>query len=302
MKKVKVVFFGFVILSALIIACNQKAKNTDSIVKGTTTIYVDETLTPIVEDQVAVFESEYDAKLKMVSQSEIETVNSLFNQKSAIAVLSRKLTNQELQVFDQKKITPRITGFATDAIAFITNKNNNDTLVALDNVIQFMQGKTVAGIKGLVFDNPNSSSVNYITKLAGLESLPENGVFSFKTNEEVIKYVASNDGIIGVVGINWIFQPSPVMVEVLENINVMSVKAINSNEYVSPSQENIALGKYPLARDLYIINCQGYEGLGMGFASFISGEKGQRIILKSGLVPVRIPGRNIRTRNQLETK
>ncbi len=300
MKKVKVVFFGFVILSALIIACNQKAKNTDSIVKGTTTIYVDETLTPIVEDQVAVFESEYDAKLKMVSQSEIETVNSLFNQKSAIAVLSRKLTNQELKVFDQKKITPRITGFATDAIAFITNKNNNDTLVALDNVIQFMQGKTVAGIKGLVFDNPNSSTVRYMNALAGIQAIPEKNVYSFKTNEEVIKYVAKTNGMIGIVGLNWLTQPSPAMQKFVDNVTVLSVKGLKSDAYYDPTQNNIAEGKYPLARDLYIVNCQGYSGLGMGFASFAAGDIGQRIILKSGLMPIKVPSRKLNIRKTVE--
>jgi phosphate transport system substrate-binding protein len=31
----------------------------------------------------------------------------------------------------------------------------------------------------------------------------------------------------------------------------------------------------------------------MGFASFVAGDIGQRIILKSGLLPVRMPGRNI---------
>jgi hypothetical protein len=36
-------------------------------------------------------------------------------------------------------------------------------------------------------------------------------------------------------------------------------------------QNNIAEGTYPLARDLYIINCQGYSGLGMGFPSFVAG-------------------------------
>jgi phosphate transport system substrate-binding protein len=31
----------------------------------------------------------------------------------------------------------------------------------------------------------------------------------------------------------------------------------------------------------------------MGFASFVAGDIGQRIILKSGLLPIRIPTRNI---------
>jgi phosphate transport system substrate-binding protein len=35
----------------------------------------------------------------------------------------------------------------------------------------------------------------------------------------------------------------------------------------------------------------------MGFASFITGEIGQRIILKSGLAPVRVPGRKINIKN-----
>jgi phosphate transport system substrate-binding protein len=78
----------------------------------------------------------------------------------------------------------------------------------------------------------------------------------------------------------------------LKNINVLSVK-VGKNDYFAPSQNNLAEGTYPLARDLYIINCQGYSGLGMGFASFVAGDIGQRIILKSGLLPIRTPGRKI---------
>jgi phosphate transport system substrate-binding protein len=85
-----------------------------------------------------------------------------------------------------------------------------------------------------------------------------------------------------------------------KNINVL-IKGLN-NIAILPSQNNIAEGTYPLARDLYIINCQGYSGLGMGFASFVAGDIGQRIILKSGLLPVRMPGRNIIIKIQLILK
>jgi phosphate transport system substrate-binding protein len=54
----------------------------------------------------------------------------------------------------------------------ISNKGNNDTLIALDDVVSFMRGKEIKGLKGLVFDNPNSSSVRYMNELAGLKSLP----------------------------------------------------------------------------------------------------------------------------------
>ena len=81
---------------------------------------------------------------------------------------------------------------------------------------------------------------------------------------------------------------------------MLSVLNTEDNKYYAPTQSNIATAQYPLARDLYIINCQGYSGLGMGFASFIAGEVGQRITLKSGLLPVKMPGRNIKIRKQIE--
>lgn len=298
MRKINNVFVLFFI-GFLFVMCNQQEKkntNKESILKGTATILVDETLTPIIEDQVAVFESKYDAKINIVSKSESEVVISLFKEKSGIAVLSRNLTIEENKIFEQKKITPKITKFATDAIALISNKAHKDTLIDLKNVIEFMQGKQNSSIKGLVFDNPNSSTVRYMNDLAGIKEIPQKGVFSFKTNQEVIKFVAQNEGMIGVVGVNWLSQPLPEMLKYVDMVNVLGVKSLSGGDYYMPSQNNIAEGKYPLARDLFIINGQGYTGLGMGFASFVAGDIGQRIILKSGLLPVRIPGRKIMIR------
>lgn len=298
-------YYSFILIGILFVMCNQKEQKTtngESILKGSITVFVDETLTPIVEDQAVIFESKYQAKIKLVSKSESETINSLFKEKSAVAILTRNLTIEENKFFEQKKITPKITKFATDAIAFISNKNNNDTLIALKNVIEFMQGKSNPFIKGLVFDNPNSSTVHYMNTLAGIKSIPENGVFSFKTNEEVIKFVAKNKGMIGVVGVNWLFQPMPEMQRYVDEVNILSVKSLSGASYYKPSQNNIAEGKYPLARDLYVINAQGYSGLGMGFASFVAGDIGQRIILKSGLLPVRIPGRRINIRKEINNQ
>ena len=286
----------------LFVMCNQKEQknaNKESILKGSATVLVDETLFPIMEDQVDVFESSYDAKIKLVSKSESEIVLSLLNGKSGIAVLTRDLTEEENKIFAQKKITPKITKFATDAIVFISNKSNNDTLIDLKEVVEFMQGKASSKIKGLVFDDPNSSTVRYLNTLAGIKSIPEKGVYSFKTNDEVIKFVSQNEGMIGVLGLNWLSQPMPEMQPFVDKVNVLSVKAVSGKNYYAPSQNNIAEAKYPLARDLYIINGQGYSGLGMGFASFVAGDIGQRIILKSGLMPVRVPGRKIIIRNEI---
>jgi len=282
----------------LLYACNSN-KSKETILTGSTSILVDETLLPIIEDQVVVFENQYNAKLKLIPESEKEAVLSFAKNKSGIIVLSRKLNKEENTIFKNKKIVPRETPFAIDAIALIKNKKSKDSLVDIADVVDFLKGNRTK-IKGLVFDNPNSSTMGYFSEVSGIKTLPENDVFSFKTNNEVIKYVAQNDGMIGVVGLNWLYQPKQEMTKFTDNITVLSIKDATSNQYVYPSQENIATRKYPLARVLYIINCQGYDGLGMGFSSFIAGEIGQRIVLKSGLAPMREPSRNIRIRNKIE--
>jgi phosphate transport system substrate-binding protein len=307
MKKLALIpyvfFLGFILV---FFACNQTNKqksNNETILKGSTSILVDETLLPIVGDQVEVFESLYaGSKIKLIAKSEAESVLALSKNTSKIAILSRKLNPEEEKVFESKKITPRTTVFAIDAIAFISNKRNKDTLIALQDVVDFMKGKSNATIKGMVFDNPNSSTVRYMNELSGLKEMPSKGIFSFKTNEEVIQFVSENDGMIGIVGVNWLMQPSLKMQPIVDKVNLISVKGIGKTAYYAPTQNNLAEGKYPLARDLYIVNCQGYSGLGMGFASFVAGDIGQRIILKSGLLPIKIPGRNIKTRKQLENK
>ena len=298
-----VLFLSFIVV---FFACNQTNKqksNNETILKGSTSILVDETLLPIIEDQVEVFESLYaGSKIKLIAKSEAESVLALSKDTSKIAILSRKLNPEEEKVFESKKITPRTTVFAIDAIAFISNKRNKDTLVALQDLVDFMKGELNSNIKGLVFDNPNSSTVRYMNELSGLKEIPSKGIFSFKTNEEVIQFVSENDGMIGILGVNWLMQPSLKMKPIVDKVNLISVKGIGKTAYYAPTQNNLAEGKYPLARDLYIINCQGYSGLGMGFASFIAGDIGQRIILKSGLLPIKMPGRNIKTRKQLENK
>ncbi len=289
-----------IFLFLFFISCNKSNKsNQETILTGKASLLVDETFRPIIEDQIEVFESRYDAKIILDAKSENEIIQSLINGTHSIAVLSRKLNSDEMKIFQNKKVIPRTTAIATDAIAFIASKNTKDTLVNLIDVIDFMKGKPKANIKGLVFDDPNSSTVRYMNNLAGITVTPQKDVFSFGTSNEVIKFVADNEGMIGIVGLNWLSQPYPDMQKYVDNVSVLSIKGLQDSSYYAPDQNNIAEGKYPLARELFIINCQGSSGLGMGFASFVAGDIGQRIILKSGLLPIRIPPRKLSIRKEI---
>jgi phosphate transport system substrate-binding protein len=290
----------FLVLITML-ACSKKEKSTaeESIVKGEITVYVDETLTPIVEDQVLIFESRYEnTKITIVSKSEAEVLNLLFEGKAKIAILARNLSKKEQQFFEQKKVFPRQTVFAKDAVAFISNKQSNDSLLDLTAVSNLMLEKPTT-INGLVFDNPNSSTVTALKDKLKISKLPSDNIFSNETNAQVIEFVAKNKGMVGVVGLNWLLQNQSEKYLAAGQMKVMAVKDIDKKTYVLPTQNNLAEGTYPLARSLYIINCQSYSGLGMGFASFIAGDVGQRIVLKSGLLPINMPVRKLNIRKEI---
>jgi phosphate transport system substrate-binding protein len=52
-------------------------------------------------------------------------------------------------------------------------------------------------------------------ELAGIEELPKEGFILF--NKDVVKFISENDGMIGVVGLNWLYQPSPDMKDLIKN-------------------------------------------------------------------------------------
>lgn len=306
MKSIRYFILAGLLIGGIVTSCKDNPSTgavEETMTAGKATFYVDNTIQPIAEDVIAVFSTMYDrANIIQVNKSESEIVKLLLEDEAGVAILPRKLTSEEEAHFRNRKVEPRITEFGIDAIAFITNKKAADTILKLEDVTALLQGKD-SKIKTLVFDNPNSGTVQELLKKAGVSKLPSAHIHAVSDNEEVIKYVHDNDGAIGVIGINWIVQSPPQLSKYVENIQVLSVNNVKNDGaakvFYKPNQSNIATGSYPLTRRLYVLNYQGKQGLGMGFANFISAPDGQRIILKSGLMPVNIPNRELEVRNKL---
>ncbi len=296
MRKIRNILLAGLLI--VLFSCQNNAGSVQqSYTSGYEQILVDESFAPIIEDQEYLFESTYaNAKLDLVLKSENELLNLFLSDSIQVAVLSRLLTPLEKKHFENKKITIRINRFAIDGIALITKKPSKDSTVMVWDIINVLKGSGSA-IKGLVFDNANSSTVRYFKELAGVKELPANGVYALKSNAEVIRYVHENPGTIGVVGVNWMVQPPTELEKIVGDLKILGVKNLDgqagSDAFYKPTQNDIALGLYPLTRSLYVVNCEGGAGLGTGFASFIAGERGQRIVLKSGLLPDSIPSREI---------
>jgi len=289
--------------TALLVGCKDEKTGsitnpTETMLAGKTTFQVDNTIQPIVEDVLAVFGSIYTkANITQINRSESDIVNALLRDSASVVILTRQLTESEEAHFLNMKIKPRVTPFAKDALALIVSKSSTDSIVNLEEVYKVMRGKASTSVKQLVFDKPSSSTVRYIMQQAGVKQLPITGVYSLKSTEEVIKFVHDNTGAIGVIGVNWLVQPPQEVGKYVENIKVLGVNNTNdvkgAKKYYKPSQSDIATGLYPLTRTLYVLNYEGRDGLGTGFANYVSAPDGQRIILKSGLLPVTIPPREI---------
>lgn len=302
MKHTYKIFFISVLAVAAFFSCKTDKKGkqeiTETLTAGKTTIMVDNTIQPVAEDVIAVFHSVYDrAHITQVNATETDLVNALLKDSVSVVVMPRLLTEEESTYFKQRAIEPHITQFASDAIAFITNKTAKDTVVNLEEVLNVLKGQSSDKVHKLIFDNPNSSTVQYLLKLAGVKKVPTQNVYSLKTNDEVIRYVHDTPGAIGIVGVNWLSQPTQKMAKYVSDITVLAVDNVKidkgAKKYYRPTQSNIATGSYPLTRKLYVLNYSNRDGLGMGFATYIGAFEGQRIILKSGLLPVEMPSREV---------
>lgn len=286
----------------------------DTPTSGNINISVDESFQPIIESEVNTFEGIYKyANIDAAYKPEGQVVQDLLNDSTKIAVLSRELTPAEKEVFDKKKLIPRVTKIAIDAVALITNRENKDTLLTLDEVKRIFNGQVKTwkeldedsdlGNITIVFDNNNSSTARYVRdSLITGNKLPEN-TFASNSHKALIDYVAENKNAVGVIGVNWIsdFDDSTA-VGFLRKINVLGISEeaapVTTESYYQPYQAYIAQQAYPLRRFLYIIGTEGRAGLGTGFASYVASDKGQRLILKSGLVPATMPVRVVGLGNQ----
>lgn len=291
----KILSFGVLVSLALFFSCKKESNTTvveETYATGTNTVYVEESIVPIFDAINQVFMSKYDkANLLIEERSENEIVNLLLQDSVKIAVLPRNLTENELKHFAGKR-TVNVTPFAKDAVIFLTSKENNDSIIDAKMIIDLIKNPELKSGNVIVFDNINSSLVQFFKKEAGVNEFGKNVYFA-KDTKEVVEYTNKNNKAIGIVGINWLLQPDEEINKLKQSLKSLKVFNEKDNQYYLPSQSTIADGSYPLIRELYIIEAQGKSGLGKGISSFAASDIGQRIVLKSGLFPYNQPTREI---------
>ncbi len=110
----------------------------------------------------------------------------------------------------------------------------------------------------------------------------------------VVEQVAQNPRAVGFLPFEAISDlDNPSVRALRERLRLVPVAKVPGGTAVLPSQSTVADGSYPFLRTVHAIVTEGKSGLGTGFVSFVANHKGQKIILKLGIVPITIPERII---------
>jgi len=314
MKKILIYFIGYIIIAISCISCNQSQNLTydETPTRGKIKISIDESFRLLLDTEIFVFSALYKyAEINPEYKPEYDVINDFMNDSVRTIVTSAKLTKEQTDYLLSKSIIARTHPIAIDAIAFITNKNNPDSLLQIDHLKRVLTGNiskweeidktNKLGKISVVFDNNKSANARYFLEKLNLKKFPDN-CYTANTNDSVISFVERNKSAIGIISVNWISENSDsVSNNFLNRIRVVGLTSELDPEgtsYYRPYPAYIADKSYPFIREVYMINRESFEGLGSGFISFVGGEKGQRIVLKAGLVPATMPVRLVEMKSK----
>lgn len=308
----KILFPSLLITLCLLAACTERDKKgrpLDTPTSGSIHIAVDESLKPLLDTEVDTFMGLYQrARVEVAYTSEQEAIRLLLLDSVRLVVITRKLLPEEIEALAQQALKPHQVTVAREGISLIMNRARTDSVLSVDQLSKMLKGdianwnqvspKGPAGPLEIVFDQPTSGILRYLKDSLKLDTLPKN-CFAVNDNPSVIQHVASRPNALGLIGGAWISDSDDSTANVfLSTIRVAAMSRETGGESFQPFQAYVATKQYPLVREITIVSREARAGLGSGLIAFIAGEKGQRIVLKAGLVPVTMPIRIVEINRQ----
>ena len=299
------IIVGLTLVLGLFASCKDKPKNgrTDTYSSGTISFVSDESFSPIIEEEKEVFEMTYpQAKIKPVYTDELNAVNMLMKTKVWLAITARNYTQKELTNLQSRQFAPVAIPLAYDGLALIVNNANPDSCISVKDIKRILSGEAKQwkdvyptsrlGEFDVFFDNKQSSTVHYcVDSILNGRPINSPNIEAVKKSAEVINYVSTHKNAIGIIGSNWLNDKRDTTnVTFKKEVKVMAVSRVdNATPQTSykPYQAYLYNGTYPLKRTIYALLNDPLHGLPWGFAQFIASPKGQMIIFKSSLLPVK---------------
>ena len=303
-------FFGLTLILGLFLACGNKPnpEQEEAYQKAAAIFTADESFYPILDEELYYFQNQTLDSITPVYINEQDAVRKLMKLETWLAFTTRDFTVKERQNLIDRKYLPRAIPIAYDGLAIIVNNTNPDTCITVKDFARILKGEVSEwkeiypqnklGVIDVVFDNPLSSTVRWcVDSILGGKLFSTKNIGAVKTSAAVIDYVEKHSNSLGIIGSNWLNDKRDTTnVTFKKNITVMGVSKMDSaKSYNSwqPYQFYLYNGNYPLRRTIYALLNDTRNGVPSGFTHFIQLPKGQKIILRSGLLP-RTANMNVR--------
>jgi len=275
----------------LFVACNSCGNDQETNSKEVETIYIsaDESFKPVIDSQIQVYEARHPGtKIIPLYKPEAACIKDFMVDSIKLVIITRKfLPEEENAIVDSFKLAPHYRVIAKDAVAVIVNPQAPDSLFTMDELKEVLQGRFKKNLIPVFDATRATSTVRFI-----IDSLLHGDELTSKarganSSEGVIDYVSKNQDAIGFVGVSWVGNHEDTMqISFLKKVKIAQLESTDTRgSYVLPVQANIYYRRYPMIRDVVSILKEKNNGLGHSFASFLSGEIGQKIFWRAYLIP-----------------
>ena len=286
----------------MFLACGNKPnpEKEEAYQKAASCLVADESFYPIIDEELYYFQNQSLDSITPIYINEQEAVTRLMKLETWLAFTTRDFTERERKNLQDRKYLPRAIPIAYDGLAIIVNNANPDSCITIKDFARILRGEAVKwsdiypssklGDIDVVFDNPLSSTVRWcVDSILGGQEFKSPNIGAVKTSAAVIDYVDNHQNALGIIGSNWLNDKRDTTnVTFKKNITVMGVSKLDSATLANswkPYQYYLYNGNYPLIRTIYALLNEPRSGVPTAFAHFCQLPKGQKIILRSGLLP-----------------
>lgn len=327
----RLAIYSLALLSTLGVASCTKIKKGEY-AKGTATVFCDDGFKKILDEEIEVFEYSYPgSSIIPFYVDEQSAIDTLLNDGTQAIIVTRELTKDQVRYMKDKwKRVVRQKPIAVDAVALITNKDNNVGAMSMTEIGEILNGRItkwsqLAGndttaIK-LVFDNAGSSAVSFMRDKflpQGTKMSDNPNAFAQKNNAAVFDVVKKDKNALGIISVSWLGddlslakdvpvdkryedyqnQNDTIATNLTTEVNVIKVSnPTEANDFdptaYKPYQVYINSGEYPLFRKVYMISTASNSTVLHSFYTFVTGFAGQKIISRTGILPYNVSPRRV---------
>ncbi|MCI8998307.1 MAG: hypothetical protein HFJ95_04850 [Muribaculaceae bacterium] len=303
--------------SLMAVGCGKKSEQKPSTLAK---VACDESFENIMEQEIDVYEYIYPKEDVLAyyvpENAAIDSIMAMGGVKAA--VITRPLTEQEVNYLRSHKKVVHQQRIAVDAIALIVNPANPVETLTPNDIAEILTGKVTRwdqvepcklGDISVIFDHQGSSTVKYMRdSILNGQSFGPN-VSAVKTNPDVFKAVADNKNALGIIGVSWVASDMSGRDKSVEelaqaveksdtttldfNSDVKVLKVFGDKGAYKPYQAYIFDGSYPLFRSVYMVSTSPGGTVTHRFYSFVTGFQGQKIIQMTGILPATVRPRMV---------